>query len=80
MSFLIQTYHTTLQKQASVNTNSTDILPLLNGPSSLVKVVLDHQLHYSPGTSFYFEGQEGVVDYEKLKGHISDRASSADGT
>ena len=52
----------------------------INEPSSLVKVVLEHQLNYPSGSSFCLKGYQGIVDYKKIKNHIIDKASSTDGT
>ena len=37
---LIQSYRTTPQKEDLAKTNSTDIIPLVKEPASLVKVIL----------------------------------------
>ena len=45
---------------------STDIILFLTKPSSVNKLIMETELNYTKGCSFFFEGYNGVNDYERL--------------
>ena len=59
---------------------STDIIPLLTKPSSVNKLIMETNLKYPKGCSFYFEGYKGVEDYNRLKDFLINSACKTDGT
>ena len=71
-----------LQKidNSAIETNSTDIIPLLKEPSILTKSIMESNLGYPKGCSFRFEGFNGVKDYDRLKDFLIDSACNTDGT
>ena len=60
--------------------NSTDIIPLLTEPTILTQSIMETDLRYPKGCSFYFEGFNGVKDYQRLKKFLIDSACNTVGT
>ena len=65
---------------SAIETNCTDIIPLLKEPSILTKSIMESNLGYPKGCSFRFEGFNGVKDYDRLKDFLIDSACNTDGT
>ena len=59
---------------------STDIIPFLTKPSAVNGLIMKNMLNYPNGCSFCFEVYNGAQDYERLKNHLIDCASTTDGT
>lgn len=57
----------------------TNIVPLMAKPSIILEQVLSHGLKYPKGTSFFFEGFNGVDDKDQLVSHIIDSTQKVDG-
>ena len=60
--------------------SSTDIIPLLLVPSNVTLLQMEQHYKYPKGCSFFFEGYNGVEDFERLKNMLISCASKSDGT
>ena len=68
------------KSSTAVASSSTDIIPFLTKPSAVTELIMKDVLNYPKGCSFYFEGYNGVEDFERLKDYLIDCASKTDGT